>query len=111
MDAIITIIGIILGLGFFVIIIEFICKLIKRFLKLFGFFCEICPKCNAKDSFKLDSTKIIDRYNTSKKVDERTATGKRRERHIKCTKVVKKYVYCCRSCNYKYYIERTEELT
>ncbi|POY47483.1 hypothetical protein [Avibacterium paragallinarum] len=83
---------------------------LKPILKLFGFFIERCPQCKKPENFICDGTKIIDRYDTSKEVVERTATGKRKTRYMKCTKVVKQSIYHCAHCGYKFSQKTTEEL-
>lgn len=85
--------------------------ILKPILQLFGFFIERCPKCNKKENFIFEGSKILDRYDTSKEVVERTATGKRKTRYMKCTKIVKQKQYRCAHCGYQCVTKVTEELT
>ena len=72
---------------------------------------EVCPVCKS-GKIELDSIKEIDRWLGKTKVRERMASGKTRERYIQCTKVKKRYTYCCQNpnCKHTYTKIREEEL-
>lgn len=68
-----------------------------------------CPICKS-ENIELDSVKEIDRWLGKTKVREKMASGKIRERYVQCTKVKKRYTYCCQNPNCKHtYSEIREE--
>lgn len=70
---------------------------------------RVCPICKS-ENIELDSVKEIDRWLGKTKVREKMASGKIRERYVQCTKVKKRYTYCCQNPNCKHtYSEIREE--
>ncbi|MCT8595725.1 hypothetical protein KZ397_03160 [Glaesserella parasuis] len=56
-----------------------------------------CPKCNSENLERLGSQEI-DRWISSKKVQERLASGKTKIKHIQVTKVQIQHNYRCKDC-------------
>ncbi|TCP93454.1 hypothetical protein EDC44_1183 [Cricetibacter osteomyelitidis] len=56
-----------------------------------------CPDCNSTNITE-EGYKEIDRYLARKRVTEKMASGKTRERYINCTMSKRKYFYTCDEC-------------
>ena len=69
-----------------------------------------CPICKS-ENVELDSVKEVDRWLGKTKVREKMASGKIRERYVQCTKVKRRYTYCCQNpnCQHTYSEVREEE--
>lgn len=68
-----------------------------------------CPQCNQEDTYHYKEKKIVDRYQGTKKVDEKTASGKYKTRHVKCMKVVKDKIWECSACGYTKVVDTVTE--
>ncbi|HGO5823849.1 TPA: hypothetical protein ACK3JW_001531 [Mannheimia haemolytica] len=67
-----------------------------------------CPKCDSTE-IKHVSTQELDRWQGSKKVREKLASGKIKEKYVNATYVVRRRVYRCNKCGYAYYQDNKEE--
>lgn len=71
-------------------------------------FQDHCPKCDSADIKKI-GTQEVDRWQSSKKVRERLASGKTKERYVNITYVTLRRHYQCSACGYTYYKDKKEE--
>lgn len=60
-----------------------------------------CPECNST-SYHLMDDEELDRWLGTKKVSERTASGKTKTRHVQTTYVKMKREYLCNDCHHKW---------
>lgn len=67
-----------------------------------------CPKCDSTE-IKHISTQELDRWQGSKKVREKLASGKIKEKYVNATYVLRRRIYQCNKCGYSYHRDNKEE--
>ncbi|QLB14250.1 hypothetical protein A6B39_01700 [Mannheimia granulomatis] len=85
--------------------IYFIGKIIAKICYIFQ---DHCPKCDSSE-IKHISTQELDRWQGSKKVREKLASGKIKEKYVNATYVLRRRVYQCNKCGYSYHRDNKEE--